>query len=108
MSLKNIIETVVQKFNKEEQLALEWEARMCARAHHRMNPKTSVVALDDKYRKLLEEKALQNRAAFFKGLMPHYQKSLQGTGAAQQKFEKEYVAKKVQLYQMHQRTGQGR
>lgn len=111
--LNETLENAAQKntFTRDQRLALEWEARMCARAYHRINERTNVAALDEKYRELLREEAAKNPKSFFETLMKNYAKALSGTNKAQIKFEDEYVSQKVQAYRQKHAArlqGQGR
>ena len=86
-------------YTKEQELAMDWEARMQARAIHRIEPHTSVVHQHEKILHNMHEKFYANPDKALEKIMNAYQMCMSIKGDKEQiKFEDKYVAQKVMQY----------
>lgn len=98
-------------YTKEQELAMDWEARMQARAMYRLNKHTSVVSQHHKILHEMHEKFYANPDVSLKNIMHAYRTCMSIKDDSQQiKFEDDYVAQKVANYRrmQSQTVGQGR
>lgn len=98
-------------YTKEQELAMDWEARMQARAIHRINSHTSIVHQHEKILHDMHEKFYANPDVSLKHIMQAYRTCMAIKSDKEQiKFEDKYVAKKVANFRriQSQISGQGR
>lgn len=98
-------------YTKEQELAMDWEARMQARAIHRMEPHTSVVHQHEKILHDMHEKFYANPDKGLSKIMHAYHTCMSIKNDKEQiKFEDKYVTQKVANYirTQAQISGQGR
>ena len=98
-------------YTKEQELAMDWEARMQARALHRMEPHTSVVHQHEKILHDMHEKFYANPDKGLSKIMRAYHTCMSIKNDKEQiRFEDRYVAQKVTDYMQTQAQilGQGR
>ncbi len=101
----------VRFYTKEQELAMDWEARMQARAIHRIEPHTSVVHEHKKILHDMHEKFYANPEVSLKSIMHAYNTCMAIKSDKEQvKFEDNYVAQKVANFKRFhsQISGQGR
>lgn len=83
-------------YTDEQKLAMDWEARMQARAMHRLDPHTSVVSLHEKILHDMHERYYADPEYCLRKIMKSYRECLSAKDDIQ--FEDEYVNKKVNYY----------
>ena len=98
-------------YTKEQELAMDWEARMQARAIYRLDKHTSVEHQHRKILKEMHQKFYANPEVSLKHIMQAYRTcSAIKDYKEERKFEENYVAQKVANYRrmQSQTVGQGR
>lgn len=98
-------------YTKEQELAMDWEARMQARAIHRLEPHTSVVYQHEKILHEMHEKFYADPDRGLSKIMQAYHTCISIKDDKEQiRFEDKYVAQKVANYMRLQTqiSGQGR
>lgn len=98
-------------YTKEQELAMDWEARMQARAIHRLDKHTSVEHQHRKILKEMHQKFYANPDVSLKHIMQAYRACTAIKDYKEErKFEENYVAQKVANYRrmQAQTVGQGR
>lgn len=86
-------------YTPEQEMAMNWEARMIARAMHQLDNHTSIPSLHNKILHDMHEKFYANPDKGLKNIVSAYRTCMEiKDDKEQMKFERNYVAQKVTSY----------